>query len=208
MELNDTIVQRASVRKFTDEPISLQDLKEMVRRAGLAPSINNSQPWKFYAITNQNILQAMSKAVQMKIDELFPDVSGKDANIKATINIFSTIFVKAPAVIAVATTSYEALADKMVSNSNLTHDEINVLRVYPDIQSIGASVQNLLLTAVDLGYGACWLSGMLVAREELQEILKIEDPYKLVTFVAVGKTDGTHTPKEKKKVDDIFELIE
>ena len=208
MELNETITQRASIRNFTDEPISLKDLKEMVRRAGLAPSINNSQPWKFYAITNQNILQAMAKAVQMKIDELFPDVSGKDANIKETINIFSTIFVKAPAIIAVAASSYEALSDKMLSNSNLTHDDLNVLRVYPDIQSVGASVQNLLLTAVDLGYGACWLSGMLVARDELQEILKIEAPYKLITFVAVGKTEKKPIPKQKKNVDEIFELIE
>ena len=208
MELNETITKRASVRNFTDEDVSIDDLKEMVRRAGLAPSINNSQPWKFYAITNQNILQAMAKAVQMKIDELFPDVSGKDANIKATINIFSTIFVKAPAVIAVATSSYEALSDKLLSNSNLTHDDLNVLRLYPDIQSIGASVQSLLLSAVDLGYGACWLSGMLVARDELQEILKIEDPYKLITFVAIGKVDGKPVPEKKKNVDDIFKLIE
>ncbi len=150
----------------------------------------------------------MAKAVQLKIDELFPEVNGKDANIKATINIFSTIFVKAPAVIAVAAKPYEALSDKLLSNSNLTHEDLNVLRVYPDIQSIGASVENLLLSAVDLGYGACWLSGMLVAREELQEILKIQESYKLITFIAVGKPEGNPIPKEKKNVDEIFELIE
>ncbi len=208
MELNETIVKRTSVRNFTDEAVSIDDLKEMVRCAGLAPSINNSQPWKFYVITNQIILQAMAKAVQMKIDELFPDVNGKDANVKATINIFSTIFVKAPAVIAVAATPYDALSDKLLSHSNLSHDDLNVLRFYPDIQSIGASVENLLLSAVDLGYGACWLSGMLIARSELQEILKIEAPYRLITFVAVGKPEGKPVPKKKKKVEEIIQLIE
>jgi len=208
MELNETITKRTSIKKFTDEHVSIDDLKEMVRRAGLAPSINNSQPWKFYVITNQNILQAMAKAVQLKIDELFPEVNGKDANIKATINIFSTIFVKAPAVIAVAAKPYEALSDKLLSNSNLTHEDLNILRIYPDIQSIGASVENLLLSAVDLGYGTCWLSGMLVAREELQEILKIPEPYKLITFIAVGKPEGNPQPKENKNMDEIFELIE
>jgi len=206
--LNETITKRTSIKKFTDEHVSIDDLKEMVRRAGLAPSINNSQPWKFYVITNQNILQAMAKAVQLKIDELFPEVNGKDANIKATINIFSTIFVKAPAVIAVAAKPYEALSDKLLSNSNLTHEDLNILRIYPDIQSIGASVENLLLSAVDLGYGTCWLSGMLVAREELQEILKIPEPYKLITFIAVGKPEGNPQPKENKNMDEIFELIE
>lgn len=208
MELKQAIEKRTSIRKFSDDLVPLADLKEMVRRAGMAPSVNNSQPWKFIAITNQNILQAMARAVQLKIDILFPNTGGKDASVKTTINTFSTIFVNAPAVIAIASEPYEAVSDKLLASSFLTHDDLNDLRSFPDIQSIGASVQNILLTAVEMGYGACWLSGLLVAREELENILKIEHPWKLVTFVAVGKPVGGPKPKEKKGLDEIFSAIE
>ncbi len=207
MELQQAIETRASVRTFTEKAVPVNDLREMVRRAGLAPSINNSQPWKFYAITDQNILKAMANKVQLKIDELFPDVV-EDSNVKSTVNFFSTIFVKAPAVIAVAIEPYKSISDKLLNHSDLTHDDMNALRNFPDIQSMGASIQNLILSAVDLGYGACWLSGMLVAREELEEILKIEKPYRLVTFVAVGHPEGVTKPKPKKDVDEIFSVIE
>ena len=208
MDLLTAIEKRASVRKFTKDPVSQDDLKEMIRRAGLAPSINNSQPWIFYSITNQNILQAMAREVKLKIDELFPESEGTDAQAKATVNFFSTIFVNAPALVAVAVKPYEAISDKLLTHSELTHDDMNALRNYPDVQSIGACVQNLLLSAVDMGYGACWLSGMLVAREELQNILKIESPYRLVTFVAVGHTEGETKPKPKKSVDEIYIPVE
>jgi len=208
MELKQAIEKRTSIRKFTDEPVPIVDLKEMVRCAGLAPSVNNSQPWKFIAITNQNILQAMAKAVQIKIDTLFPHTEEKDTAIKATLNSFSTFFVNSPAVIAIAASPYEAVADRLLTSSFLTHDDLNDLRSHPDIQSIGASVQNILLAAVDMGYGACWLSGLLVAREELEKLLKIEHPWKLVTFVAVGKPVGQPKPKAKKILDEIFTLVE
>ncbi|HPG41998.1 MAG TPA: nitroreductase family protein [bacterium] len=208
MELKQAIEKRTSIRKFTDEPVPIDDLKEMVRCAGMAPSVNNSQPWKFIVITNQNILQAMVRAVQIKIDTLFPNTAGKEAALKTTLNSYSTIFVNAPAVIAIAASPYEAVADKLLASSFLTHDDLNDLRSYPDIQSIGASVQNILLAAVDMGYGACWLSGLLVAREELEKLLKIEDSWKLVTFVAVGKPTGQPKPKDKKSLDEIFSLVE
>jgi len=42
MELKAAIEARTSVRVFKDEKIRLSDIKEMVRLAGLAPSVNNS----------------------------------------------------------------------------------------------------------------------------------------------------------------------
>ena len=64
MELKDVVEKRASIRMFTDEKVNIEDVKEMIRRAGLAPSINNSQPWKFLTITNDDTIEKMGKIVQ------------------------------------------------------------------------------------------------------------------------------------------------
>ncbi len=80
------------------------------------------------------------------------------------------------------------------------------MRGYPDIQSIGAAVQNLLLAALDIGYGTCWLSGPVVAREEIEACLDIQTPWRLAAMVAVGKPFGNATQREKKPIEEIFEL--
>ncbi|MEE4196500.1 MAG: nitroreductase family protein [Bacteroidales bacterium] len=161
MDLKQTIEKRASIRTFTDEKVPVNDLKELVRRAGLAPSVNNFQPWKFYAITNQNILNKLALKVSEKIKQLPANQSIASKNVKSQVEWFATFFENAPAVIAMAMEDYESVLEKGV---NLTHEEINKLRNFPDMQSAGAAIQNILLSAVDLGYGACWLSAPMMAK--------------------------------------------
>ncbi|MCX6257756.1 MAG: nitroreductase family protein [Bacteroidia bacterium] len=205
MELSEVIKQRASIRVFTDEKVVIADLKEMVRRAGMAPSVNNYQPWKFIAITNSHLLHRMASEVAHKISTL-PNSDIKRAGlVKSQVEWFATFFENAPAVIALAMESYETVLEKGVS---ISHEEINRMRNYPDIQSAGAAIQNILLTAVDLGYGACWLSAPLVAKNELESLLNITSPWKLIAFVAVGKPKISQKPSNRKNLDDIFELME
>jgi nitroreductase len=90
----------------------------------------------------------------------------------------------------------------------MDHEEINKMRRFPDIQSLGAAVENLLLSAVDLGYGACWLSGLMVARYELESLFNINPPLELMTAIAVGTPDGNPRIREKKSLDEIFQLID
>ena len=100
--------------------------------------------------------------------------------------------------------SYESVIEK---GTSISHDEINRLRNYPDVQSAGAAIQNILLTAVELNYGACWMSAPLIARERLEKLLNIKNPWYLMTFVAVGRPFNFPAPKNKRSVDEIFEWI-
>jgi nitroreductase len=208
MQLKDAIEQRASIRKFFPDKVAIEDLTEMVRRAGLAPSINNEQPWKFIAVLNNSLLQSMAAAVQAKLDQLFPDaVLSQDRGIKSTVEYYSTFFKDAPVLLAVLGRPYEAMIDKLLLFRDLNHEEVNATRNHPDVQSMGAAIQNLLLSAVDLGYGACWLSGMLIARKELEELLHVEEPWHLAAFVAVGKAAAVPRQRDKKSIDEIFSVI-
>ncbi|MFO7827738.1 MAG: nitroreductase family protein [Bacteroidales bacterium] len=205
MELKHAIEKRTSIRNFTDEKVPVKDLKELVKRAGLAPSVNNFQPWKFYAITNKDVLNKLAVKVSERIKELPENKSIASKNVKSQVEWFATFFENAPAVIAMAMEDYESVLEKGV---NLSHEEINKLRNFPDMQSAGAAIQNILLSAVDLGYGACWLSAPMMAKEDLEKILNIENPYHLIAFVAVGKASRELQPKQKKSLDEIFKLIE
>lgn len=205
MELKTAIEKRTSIRSFKDQPIPADDLKELVRRGGQAPSVNNYQPWKFYAITRKKMLEDMAYVVKQRIEELPANQSIASKNIKAQVEWFATFFQDAPAVIALAMEEYESVLEKGVA---VSHQDINILRNYPDIQSAGAAIQNILLSAVDMGYGACWLSAPMMAKEDLEKIIGIGEPFHLMAFVAVGLPSKDIRPKGKKSLDEIFQLLD
>jgi nitroreductase len=205
MELKTAIEARTSVRNFTETPIPIDDLKEMVRLAACAPSVNNYQPWKFIAILNNQLMEDMAGIIARKISMIPSNESKVAQNVKSQVEWYATFFKNAPAVIAVCMELYETILEKGV---DLSHDEINRMRNYPDVQSAGAAIEYLLLAAVDMGYGACWMSAPMISRGELEKMLGIDAPMQLIAFVAVGEPAHPLKPKEKKPVDDIFSVIE
>jgi nitroreductase len=205
MDLKQAIEIRTSIRNFTEEKVPVGDLKELVRRAGLAPSVNNYQPWKYYVVTNKEVLSKMAYKVAERIKELPANSSIASDNVKSQVEWFATFFENAPAVIAMTMEDYESVLEKGVE---LSHEKINKMRNFPDLQSAGAAIQNMLLSAVDMGYGACWLSAPMMAKDTLEEILEIKEPHHLIAFVAVGKSVRELKPKSKKSIDEIFKLID
>lgn len=209
MEFADVLARRASVRHFTEEAVPVDKLREMVRMAGTAPCIGGRETWSFIAVTNKELMRKMAEAVKQKYDEIIPE--GGDHvtdNVRNAVESFSTIFLNAPAVIAVLSEPYTAVIDKVLEQTSYSHDDINELRNHPDIQTIGAAIENLLLAAVDMGYGACWQTGPMVAKEELSKLLGVKEPYSLFAFVAVGKPAVEIKPREKKPVGEMFSVIE
>jgi nitroreductase len=204
MELKKVIEQRTSVRSFKDETIPLENIKEMVRLAGLAPSVNNFQPWHFILIQNKGKLKELAELVSEKY-KAFPVKNSKiSQNVKNQVEWYSTFFKDAPALLVLVVDEYESVWEKGV---DLSHEEINKMRNHPDIQSSGACIQNLLLAAVDMGYGACWLSGPMVAKAEIELLLGIQKPESLLSFVALGKPTKDFKPKEKMNLAEKLEII-
>lgn len=204
MELKKAIETRTSIRQYAPEPVSLSDIKEMVRLASLAPSVNNYQPWQFIAITNKELMRRMADAVRERISSLPVNQSKYAANVKNQVEFFATFFEEAPALVALCMSEHETVLEKGVE---LTHDEVNQLRNSPDLQSAGACIQNLLLAAVDFGYGACWMSAPMMAKKELETLLEITQPFSLVSFVALGRPAKTILPRNKKPIDQMFRVI-
>jgi nitroreductase len=205
MELKEAIEARTSVRAFSVEKVDLEDIREMVRLAGLAPSVNNYQPWRYIAILNRDLLNSMASVVAEKIESLPSSKSIAARNIKNQVTWYSTFFKDAPLVLALVVKPYETVLE---SGVEMSHEEINRLRNYPDIQSAGASIQNILLSAVDKGYGACWLSGPMFARKEIEHMLNIRMPEKLLAFIVVGRPKNKPRSKEKPNLADSLEIIE
>lgn len=47
MDIFSAMKERRSVRAYSDEPVSREDIETVIAAAGLAPSAINLQPWEF-----------------------------------------------------------------------------------------------------------------------------------------------------------------
>lgn len=57
----DNIHSRKSVRQYTSEPVSEEQVETMLRAAMAAPSAVNFQPWRFVVVTERAKLDAMAE---------------------------------------------------------------------------------------------------------------------------------------------------
>ena len=61
-ELIDTIFSRRSIRRYTEEPVSEEEIKTLLEAAMAAPSASNRKPWHFVVVTERETLNRLAKA--------------------------------------------------------------------------------------------------------------------------------------------------
>src|SRR5919202_452944 len=53
---------RRSIRRYTHDPVPREDLEEILRLVGLAPSAWNLQPWRLVVVQDPELKQKLSEA--------------------------------------------------------------------------------------------------------------------------------------------------
>ena len=62
MELQEALLKRRSVRKFTAEKVSNEDIDILLHAAMSGPSACNKKPWEFFVVTDVDILDKLRYA--------------------------------------------------------------------------------------------------------------------------------------------------
>lgn len=62
MELQDVLQSRRSIRKYTEEPVSKEDIDLLMHAAMSGPSACNKTPWEFYVVTDEAVLEKLRNA--------------------------------------------------------------------------------------------------------------------------------------------------
>lgn len=161
-----------------------------------APSSKNRQPWK-YIVIQGNAKEEMLKIFRLGIEReenhtaLLPQSKQHIAAAKYTIAVMAV----APAIVFVMNTLGKSIL------AELTPEErVNEIC---NIQSIGASIENMLLAAAEKGIGSLWICDIYFAYAELCEWLDSDG--QLVAAVAFGYPNEFPKERPRKKVEDIVE---
>lgn len=188
------IYSRRSIRKFQPTPIPREDIEEIIRSGMKAPSAKNRQPWSF-TVVQGNARAEMIKAFRQGIFReesdgiLLPGSNGHLADAKHTVNVMET----APVSIFVINPIGAGF------DRPLTAEE----RIYEicNSQSIGAAVQNMLLTAEQKRIGSLWICNTFFAYDSLCSFLGCEG--QLAAAVALGYPDEKPAERPRKSFEEL-----
>lgn len=206
----DLIKSRRSVRVMSPEPIPAADIEAIVDCGLYAPSGSNQQPWHFAVITNSDLINDIKEKVAGKVDEIKDRISSASARKSFDGYIqYITFFGNASALICCFVEPYRALLERLLSRYA---PELSVsTRENASVQSVAAAVENMLLAAHAMGYAGCWMTGPLIAKEEIEELVKPEGKWELLAVIALGRRDKNRPePKapERRPRDDVVSYFE
>lgn len=196
MEENDPIFTRRSIRRFLKREVPAELINKMLEAAIQAPSAKNRQPWRFIVLGGSHkaeFEQCMERGL-LREETGKTILPGSGFGLPDAWNTLR-IIKEAPALITVVNTNGKSSFVPVDSDDRVTE--------ICDTLSIGAAVQNMLLTAEELGLGTLWIANTCFAYRELTELLKTGG--QLVGAVAVGYAGESPTARPRKSLDEIVE---
>jgi nitroreductase len=198
------IRQRRSIRTFTDEAVPDDVVQQIVGAARCAPRGGNRPTCTFRALRDPRTLAQMGEIVAGKVAELRCHIQSPRA--QAQYDGYSAHFTHfrfAPCVIVVVGRPYDSLysriVDKCVPPERVPRQHL----VDISAMNTAATVENMLLASEALGYGACFMTGPLVAQAELERFLKVDDPWHVVALVPIGRP-ASRPPERPAETSDVL----
>lgn len=187
MELSDAIRMRRSIRAFESRPVDREVIDRLVGAATYAPSRFNIQPWHFHVATGEarkrvaEVMAMNTAYVQEYLDVLGPEGIERAARFYADLG-------GAPVIIGISS--------QHVEDPTAGPD---------DTISVGAALQNFLLSVVDEGLAACSLTAPHWIRDKLVEAFEIPAESDLMALIVVGY--GQEEPHMKERHKDVVTYL-
>ena len=190
--LADALRKRRSVRKYQNKPVPPDLIEEVLVAAGWAPSAHNAQPWRFIVLTEEaakkDLAEAMAQtwAADMEKDGVKIEEDVRRVRVER--------FASAPVVILACVTMEGIYKQPDAERQKVERDLA--------MQSLGAAMQNLLLTAHVKGLGVCWFCAPGFCKETVRASLKIPDSVEPQALITLGYPNEKPIAPPRKVLGD------
>lgn len=168
----DVALRQRACREFTDDPIPDDDIERMLDAATHAPSAENTQPWVFVVVRDDDVraqLSALTRRIwaagarDATVGHLDPKLAADvDGGINRGLG-------GAPVLVVVAVDTTTGVHPRAIGSS-----------IFP-------AVQNLLLAAAALGYGSALTTLTAAAGDELRAIVALPATVTPAAVVLLGR---------------------
>lgn len=180
MEIKECIETRRSVRRFTEEPIPPETIREIIRLTSCAPSWKNTQTPRYTIVTNKQIMERIA-------DDC---VLGFHYNTQ-TLTRCS----------ALAVQSVVANISGMEKDGTATTSKGSAWEVF----DAGISAQTFCLAAHALGVGTCIMG--IFDDEKIAGEIDLPENQRVSALIALGYPAETPNMPRRKDVSELVRFL-
>src|SRR4051812_3724385 len=192
--LLEGIMTTRAMRRYTDEPVTDDEIWTCLRAAVQAPSGGNIQPYQFLVVRDASLKERIGEvylrawkrygaATEAAMGDRFPSDEARAAwrrNVAASDHLARHLG-EASALVLVLMPDIEMTVA----------DDEGVMDVGPTYASVYPAVQNFVLATRALGLGTVLTTVYRIHEEEIREICGIPERYLVVALLPVGRPRGT-----------------
>ncbi len=196
--LIDGLVTTRAIRRYTDEHLPEQVLRDIFFAATRAPSGSNRQPFRFLVFRHgpraDAVKQLIARGARAIWDAKFTqdgyasgsgaDAASPKARMAATMEHYVDSFAAAPVLVLPCLNRYRAPDPSEGSN------------VYP-------ACQNLLLAARAYGYGGVMTMFHKEVEADLRALLDLPDATTIAATITLGRPAGGHGPVRRRPLGEL-----
>lgn len=184
-QLESIIVSRRTVREVRNDPLSLDEMKDILRKASYAPFHSKSEPWSVVIVADLEEKETLSKAVLDSYTRTGLFDSYKEHQTLKVRQATEEYFLTVPLHLVVATEMFG--------------QEIK------DFESIGATcalIQNIQLLCWERGIGVVWRTNSYIFDPLFAKDVGIQSNQKIMGTLHLGYPKRVQAPRERKPLDD------
>ena len=176
MELDVCIKGRRSIRCYTDEPVSKEQVEAVLEAGTWAPTAMYKEPLRFIVIENKELIKYVSDETKVLVKQMIPPLA-KQFSTEADVICYN-----APVLILVCTEK-----DQQWGNVNL-------------LDSVLAA-ENMFLKAYELGLGTCYMGYVqfLNSKPDVLKKIGIPENYEMMVPLILGHPKTKQETGKRKK---------
>ena len=199
VSLYEGILTTRAIRRYTDEPVPDDVLRDIVFAATRAPSGSNRQPFRFVVLTDGPAAREAKRLIGEKARGFWAakraadgydtgsgaDADSPKARMARTMQHYVDTFESVPVLILPCFVRYRHAP------------------LHTDGASVYPACQNLLLAARALGYGGVMTIWHFGVADELAALLHIPDGVEIMATITIGRPQGRHGPVRRRPLPEL-----
>ncbi|MDR4503863.1 MAG: nitroreductase family protein [Candidatus Scalindua sp.] len=201
MDVSEAIKRRRSIRRFKPDPVPDETIRELIESARLAPSGTNTQPWRFVIVKDDETKKELQEAAHnQRYIRRAPVVIVCCADLSA----FKEFSARVDELIesgALPVRTREKFIPYLEKGMRTVKKEDLVAAA---ATNVSIAVEHIVLRAVELGLGTCWVRWYDDNR--VKKILEIPETVEVMALLPLGVPDEDPSPRPRLSIDKLMYL--
>lgn len=205
MDVQEALMTTRAIRRYTDEPVTDEEVNTCLRAAVQAPNGGNMQAWQFLIVRDADVKARLGEiyarswgryegAVLKALGEPRTE-RGKEAREK---------MLKSSRYLAANIGQAPVLAAFLMPGASMSlSDEQGEMDTGHPYGSIFPAVQNFMLAARGLGVGTALTTVYRIHQNEVREVLAVPGHYEVVALVPMGRPKGSFGVAPRRPFEEV-----